>query len=131
MLTRWNLWETARARLKDAEVLLQSQRYDGAVYVCGYAIEIALKERICRTLNWSAFPSEKGFGGYRSFKTHDFDILLHLSGVEQKILQENYVDWMTVKAWDPEVRYDPVGSASAAQAETMIQSAKTILETLA
>jgi hypothetical protein len=45
MLTRWNLSETSRARLMDAEVLLQSERYDGAVYVCGYAVEIALKKR--------------------------------------------------------------------------------------
>ncbi len=86
MLDCPNLWETVRARLKDAEVLLQSRRYDGAVYVCGYAIEIALKERICRTLDWPEFFSTKReFDGLQSFKTHDLDILLHLSGVERTI----------------------------------------------
>ena len=38
----------AAARLEDAKVLLASGRYDGAVYMCGYAVEIALKARICR-----------------------------------------------------------------------------------
>ena len=131
MLTRWNLWETARARLQDAEVLLQSQRYDGAVYVCGYAVEIALKERICRTLNWSEFPSTGGeFQKYQSFRTHDLDVLLHLSGVEQRIMEEKLVEWSDVAAWNPEARYKPIGSATAADAEKMIQSAKTLLETL-
>jgi HEPN domain-containing protein len=132
MLTRWNLWETARARLQDAEVLLQSQRYDGAVYVCGYAIEIALKEKICRTLNWPDFPLTGGeFQKYQSFKTHDLDVLLHLSGVEQTIKENMLSQWSAIARWSPEARYNPVGSATVADAEMMIQSAKTLLEVLA
>jgi len=128
--SRQNLWETARARLKDAEVLFQSERYDRAAYVCGYAMEIALKEKICRALNWSVFPSKDGFGSFQSFKTHNLDVLFHLSGVEQKIMDENYEKWLTVKTWGPEVRYDPVGSVAAAEAEKMIQSTKTLMEVL-
>ena len=45
------------ARLKDAEVLYKGKRYDGAVYLCGYAVELILKAKICKTLRWPEFPS--------------------------------------------------------------------------
>jgi hypothetical protein len=51
-----------------------------------YRIELALKARICVTLKWTAFPeTSKEFAGLSSFKIHDLDLLLHLSGVETKI----------------------------------------------
>jgi HEPN domain-containing protein len=78
-----DLRKIAKGRLVDADVLFQAGRYDGAIYLCGYAVEIALKARICRTLKWPGYPSN--FTGYLSFKTHNLDILLHLSGVEAKI----------------------------------------------
>jgi HEPN domain-containing protein len=49
----------AQARLEDAEALLQSGRYDSAVYLCGYAVELALKARICLNLNWNEYPASK------------------------------------------------------------------------
>lgn len=59
----------ARARLEDAKGLLAAGRFDGATYLCGYAVEVALKARICRTLNWSEFPSTGvEFQAYRSFR---------------------------------------------------------------
>jgi HEPN domain-containing protein len=60
MITRSDLIKIARARLRDAEVLYRSRRYDGAIYLCGYAVEIALKVRICRTLSWPGYPSTGG-----------------------------------------------------------------------
>jgi HEPN domain-containing protein len=39
----------ARARLKDAKSLLAAGSFDGATYVCGYAVELALKAQICQT----------------------------------------------------------------------------------
>jgi HEPN domain len=76
----------ARARLRDAEALLIAGRYDGSVYLCGYAVEIALKARVCRALKWDGFPStNKEFEGYYSFRTHNLDVLLHLSGAEVKM----------------------------------------------
>ena len=58
----------ARARLDDAKSLLASGRFDCATYVCGYAVEVALKARICRTLNWSEFPATGGeFALIRAF----------------------------------------------------------------
>ncbi len=50
MLDKKEVKKIARARLKDAEVLAASRRYEGAIYLCGYAVELGLKARICKTL---------------------------------------------------------------------------------
>jgi HEPN domain-containing protein len=47
MIRTTDVEEIARARLQDADILLTSERYDGAIYLCGYAVELALKARIC------------------------------------------------------------------------------------
>lgn len=54
-----DLQKLARARLKDAKSLLSAKRFDGAIYIGGYVVEIALKARICRTLKWSEFPETR------------------------------------------------------------------------
>jgi hypothetical protein len=38
-----DLRAVARARVRDAQVLLQARRFDGAFYLSGYAVELALK----------------------------------------------------------------------------------------
>jgi HEPN domain-containing protein len=45
-----DLTNLAKARLEDAELLNTHGRYDSAQYLCGYAVELALKTRICKTL---------------------------------------------------------------------------------
>src|SRR5919202_1269551 len=111
MVLRTDLKRIARGRLKDADVLRKAGRYDGAIYLCGYAVEIALKARICYTLKWPGFPStRKEFEGYQSFRTHDLDILLHLSGAESKIKTDHLAEWSIVATWDSNVRYRPIGS---------------------
>ena len=53
MISAIDLRSIARARLRDAQILLQAKRFDGAFYLCGHAVEVALKARICRTLEWN------------------------------------------------------------------------------
>ena len=50
MATTTELRALARARLKEAQILFAAKRYDAATYLCGYAVEMALKARICKTL---------------------------------------------------------------------------------
>ena len=114
MLRRGELQKIARSRLQDATKLLTARRYDGAVYLSGYAVEVALKLRICRTLGWQGYPATaKEFANYRSLKTHRLDVLLHFSGVERRVKNERpaWKDWLVVAQWDPEARYRPVGNA--------------------
>lgn len=57
MIAITDLHGTAREYLRAAKLLRTRHSYDAAVYLCGYAVEIALKARICRTLKWTTgFP---------------------------------------------------------------------------
>ena len=131
MVSISELRRIARGRLRDAEVLLAAGRYDGAIYLCGYAIETALKARICRTLKWPGYPStRREFERFQSFRTHDFDALLHLSGIENKIKANHFTVWDTVLKWDPNVRYSTIASTSSQAAAETIQSTKALLGVL-
>lgn len=131
MIDRKELRKISKARIRDAEALLSARRFDGSVYICGYAIELGLKARICRALKWQGFPfTGKEFNSYRDFKTHDLDVLLHLSGAEEKIKTTLLADWSNVAKWNPEGRYNLIGTASKTEAEVMIKSVKVILSAL-
>ena len=128
MLKTQELDDIAKARLDDAEVLFKAGRHDGAVYLCGYAVELGLKAKICKTLSWSGYPSTKAeFQNLQSLKTHSLDVLLTLSGVEAKVKTNCLKEWSAVAAWEPEVRYKPVGSATPGDAKLMIESTKILL----
>ena len=121
----------ARARIEDAKALLTAGRFDGATYLCGYAVGIALKARICRTLNWAEFPSTSvEFQAYRSFQTHELDVLLRLSGQEAQIKQNKFALWNAVAIWKVESRHNVVGRVQQADAAAMIQAAEEILAIL-
>jgi hypothetical protein len=131
MIDKAELRKIAAARLRDAQSLLVAGRYDGATYLCGYAIEIGLKLRICKTLRWRGFPETNAeFRDLQSFKTHDFDALLRLSGIENKIKSQYLVEWLTVKRWNPELRYSKTGSASSQATADFILATSTLLKFL-
>jgi HEPN domain-containing protein len=131
MISRNELRKIARSRLKDAENLYKNGRYDGAIYLCGYAVEAALKARICRTLKWDGFPSTRGeFQSYQSFRTHDLKVLLSLSGVEEKILTEYPMEWKKVSIWSPEMRYQPIGTTRQIDLLKMIEATKMLVKVL-
>src|SRR2546421_11187878 len=120
MIATKDLKSTARARLRDAEVLLKAKRFDGAFYLCGYSVELALKAKICRTLKWHGFPeTNKEFEGLLSIKTHDLEILLRLSGVEDRIKTKYFAEWSQVLDWNPQKRYQSSGQTTAQQATDM------------
>lgn len=128
MLPPATLRNIAQARLQDANVLFNNGRFDGAGYICGYAVELALKARICDTLNWSGFPeTRKEFENLQSFKTHNLDVLLSLSGREQIIKQTHLADWSIVGVWNPEARYHTIGQISATDAQSFLASTTTLL----
>ncbi len=108
MITLEELQKLSMDRLEDAKVLYGSERFDWAAYTCGYAVEVALKKKICETLKWKGYPSTAAeFDRLKSFKTHELDILLHLSGVEDQIKNgmEGFTDWSIIASWNPEMRY--------------------------
>jgi hypothetical protein len=132
VLSVGDLSSIARARLDDAKGLLSLGRYDGAAYLCGYAVEMALKARIVKTLKWTdGFPEGAGdFGGLQSFKTHNLAMLLHLSGWKAKIRTKFAVEWSNVSQWDPESRYQRPGAVTPVQVRSMIESSNRLLKAL-
>lgn len=131
MITPAELRAIAAARLADAQILLANARYDGAGYICGYAVELALKARICDTLNWSGYPmTRKEFENLQSFKTHNLDVLLFLSGREHAIKQAHFADWSIVGVWNPEARYTTVGAVSQSDATAFVHSTTTLIPIL-
>ena len=131
MLSTADLTTLARARLKDAKALLAKGRYAAAAYLCGYAVEIALKTRIVKTLKWSGFPSENNeVAGLKNFWTHDLQLLVHLSGREDKMKAKFPTEWTVVTQWTPESRYHPPGTMTRAETEYMIECAGKVVGAL-
>jgi hypothetical protein len=139
------LCELARERIEDAEALFTAKRYEGAMYICGYAVEIALKARICKTLRWGEFPSEsREFNQnqkYQFLKTHVLGLLLSYSAQEERVKTKFSTEWSAVAAWSPESRYTPatritkrtsprVVARLEMKARLMIDSAKILLKKL-
>ena len=117
--------------MHDARVLLQSKRFDGAFYLCGYSVELTLKARICQTLKWSGFPETANeFRSLQSLKTHNLEVLLRLSGVEGRVKSKYLAEWSVVLDWNPEKRYQPIGQSTLQQAADMVTCAKRLLDIL-
>jgi HEPN domain-containing protein len=131
MISVAELRKVARSRLRDAKALCRSKNYHAAIYLAGYAVEIALKARICKSLRWKEFPeTAKEFEGLVTFKTHKLSLLLRLSGREEFIKKNASLDWSVVFSWDPEMRYRPARGSGKKEAELMIASVEAILEKL-
>ena len=82
---------------RDSSVLTANQLKKLAKERLKDAVELALKARICRHLRWQGFPeTRKEFESYHS---------------------NNLAEWSAVAAWDPEVRYKPVSSATKDDAD--------------
>ena len=130
MITLEELQRLSKDRLEDAKALYHAGRYDGAFYICGYSIELGLKKKICETLKWDGYPdTKKEFEYLKSFKIHDLDMLLHLSGVENQIKGEVFTEWSIVVSWDPEMRYSS-SKQTEQSAKLLLESAETLLKKL-
>jgi hypothetical protein len=127
-ITPEELKSLSEGKLIDAAILLKEGRFDTAYYLCGYAIELALKRRICLTLDWDGFP-KKDFPDLGSFKTHKLAPLLTMSGLEKKIKKDYLSVWSVVVDWDPEIRYSSQG-VDQQVAEVMLALTKSLLEVL-
>ena len=130
MITPENLYEIAKSRYDESKILLQYHKPDGAVYLCGYALELILKRQIVKTLKWDGYPAESNqFKEYQSFKTHKLDVLLHLSGSENKIKEDTtmYAKWLKASAWNSEIRYKEVGKITENEARGIIDATRDVV----
>ncbi len=101
---------TAREYLRAVKLLHTRRSYDASAYLCGYAVEIALKARICRTPNWTTgFPeSSAEFRAKSGLKTHDLEGLLEYTALQDRVKLRHFADWAVGNQWKPEQRCNPV-----------------------
>ncbi|MGB7600828.1 MAG: HEPN domain-containing protein [Candidatus Sulfotelmatobacter sp.] len=123
-MTRRDLRELSRVRLQEAEALYKAHLYDGCVYLAGYAVELALKARICRLLRVKEYPLSGDIG--KAFKVHKLDQLKVLAGLTPEIdmskNKELFDNWSKAVGWDPEQRYEAPGKYDARTAKIILDS---------
>jgi HEPN domain-containing protein len=112
----------AHEKLQDAECLLNNNRYDGAYYLAGYAVELLLKAKVCKTIGIQDFfdfsnPKKTKLSVknpdilYKPYKVHDPAQLLILSGIYSEFQDDSSKDvnlkkhWSIVSKWDENSRY--------------------------
>ncbi len=117
-------------RLVDAKILYSHERFEGAVYLCGYAVEFALKSKICQLMKWSEYPSsELTEKQSRKYKVHDLEKLLLLSGEESRVKNVMPAEWSVLTGWDPGMRYSSMKPTDSST-DMMIKSAEKFLKGL-
>jgi hypothetical protein len=147
MIALYTLKYLSAQKVKDAVVLLKSNRHAGSIYLIGYALEFSLKRKLSQTIGFNRGFPETGadFNTYatqiriftagtgvsltqvRQIRNHDLNTLLTYSGVEALILGTYYEDWAVVQNWNPESRYDR-RRISHDKSHELINSAKRILK---
>jgi len=117
MISHEELKKSSKKCLDDSKILFRNKRYEGAIYICGYSIEIALKGIICKNLNIGGFistshiPSTKEeLKKIEEFFIHDLDRLLSKvpPQIAAHIKAKKMTEWSTVLKWNPEMRYAPI-----------------------
>ena len=125
MATRRELQELACLRLQEAEALYTAACYDGCAYLCGYVVELALKAAICSTFGVPEYP-ERGSRLRESLRTHDFDDLKLLAGMEQAftISPQLLANWSVASEWEPGRRYEPKGTYDEVAARSILEAVR-------
>lgn len=128
----------ARARVVDAATLHVAERYDGAIYLAGYAVELALKASVCREHGLNGFPQTHAerkrtprIPGLPSLWTHDLQALLRASGKRDDVTEQARSEWSQATQWTPDLRYSPVGTTSRTASLDMLRDVMTLLDVLA
>lgn len=138
------LTNLARSRLDEARALFDVKKYDAAYYLAGYAVELAIKAKICQIFKWPEFPPSPQIPKYckdisdilykQLVKTHDLEMLsgmiFCLSGTttENEMNKANLIhEWKTIIEWDPEDRYQKLGSKTELDTNEMIEAVEKLL----
>jgi HEPN domain-containing protein len=130
-MKRRDLQALANARLRDAEILLQNRRFDGAYYLAGYAVECAIKACVAKKTQRYDFPDRNlALDVY----VHDLTKLLKPAGLDQVWQRELNLDpelnvrWGVVKDWTEQSRYETQARQTAKDMVEAVGGAQGILE---
>jgi HEPN domain-containing protein len=108
-MNRFDLQKMAEERVADAAALLDAGRFQAAYYLCGYAIECALKACIAKQIREFDFPDRKLIN---DSYVHDLTKLLRVAGIDRLLQGEEgrnhdfATNWAIVKDWSEASRYN-------------------------
>ena len=109
IINRRVLQRISELRRSDAKTLLEAGHHHGAYYLCGYAVECALKACVAKQVRRHDFP-DKNLAA-QAF-THDLKLLMKLAGLSPELerdMQSNKLlelNWTVVKDWSESSRYE-------------------------
>jgi hypothetical protein len=111
-------------RLADAKSLLDRSRYNGAIYLAGYAVECHLKYAVCEKKNILYLPAH--------LEVHDWDILVKSAGLIADIKAQPQVSHIydaLAERWGPALRYR-TGKYTLAEASHLYTEMTSVYEFL-
>lgn len=148
MISKKILRELVDQKLKDAEVLIDNRRYASAIYMAGYALEVALKLKICKIFKFvQGFPENKQefilyqntaksqpllagtITQIKEIRNHDLNKLIFYSGVEFQIKLNFLPEWNLAVSWNPEMRYK-IEKVLKTEATNKVAAIKTIVQNI-
>lgn len=109
MLNRKKLKELSKIRLIETQTLLRNNNFDGAYYLSGYIIELALKACIARKTTRHEFPDLETV---RNSYTHDLKQLLKTASLwvlferDTRMNSALQINWNIIKDWSESSRYE-------------------------
>jgi HEPN domain-containing protein len=105
---RSDLQQLSRVRLKEARALLKMGLYDGAYYLAGYAVELALKACIAKGTRRYEFPDKGKAERSYSHKLIQLVGVADLEGARRDQARsdpEFEANWNIAQLWSEESRY--------------------------
>jgi hypothetical protein len=108
-MNKTELENIAAIRIKEAEILLTAEYYQGAYYLAGYALECTLKACIAKQVKEFDFPNKQLAN---DCYTHNLTKLLITAGLKQELAvqerqdQEFKLNWAVVNKWSEESRHE-------------------------
>jgi hypothetical protein len=133
MLTRLQLLGNSLAKLRAAKAVTDKGDFDTATHLCGLAVELALKARICVDKTLTGWPeNDAEFKNARPLKlrTHGLEALLGMTGQETNVKVRCINEWGVCLQWNIDTRYQPMGTAKRQSVEEMIRSAEAVIREL-
>jgi HEPN domain-containing protein len=122
-MNRADFRRLAGMRLREAQILLKNRQYSGAYYLCGYAVECALKACIAKRTGRYEFPPDRRT--VERLYSHDLAGLAIEAGLDDLIRSNGTAhpdflnNWAITKNWSEQAR---CVTWSAADAKDLLSS---------
>ncbi|MGQ0683384.1 hypothetical protein [Bradyrhizobium sp.] len=123
-LPRGTLRRLALAKVDDARLLFENNRFSNSYYLYGYGIELGLKACIARLMLAETVPDKAIL---RGFLDHEIVKLVGLAGLADLLRAEREnpefdVRWAIVAEWSVESRYDMIDAVSATAMKDAVEN---------